>query len=109
VCDSERERNATTSASSAAQILLTSDLEMPASTPRALTRSSTFASGGAVHVGLPSRPPAAPGRCGGGLQQRREAQAFRSFGMRNSTSPTLVDNNQLNGVSPDLARRKSSR
>jgi hypothetical protein len=39
---SERERNAATSASSSAQIRLTSDLEMPASTPRALTRSSTL-------------------------------------------------------------------
>jgi hypothetical protein len=39
---SERDRNAATSASSSAQIRETSDLEIPASTPRALTRSSTL-------------------------------------------------------------------
>jgi hypothetical protein len=42
VCDSERDRNTVTSASNSAQIRLTSDLEIPASTPRALTRSSTL-------------------------------------------------------------------
>ena len=39
---SDRPRNAATSSSRSAQIRDTSDLEMPVSTPRALTRSSTF-------------------------------------------------------------------
>jgi hypothetical protein len=39
---SDRSRSAATSASRSAQIRETSDLEMPESPPRALTRSSTF-------------------------------------------------------------------
>jgi hypothetical protein len=39
---SDRDRNAATSVSSSAQIRETSDLEIPASTPKALTRSSTL-------------------------------------------------------------------
>jgi hypothetical protein len=39
---SERDRKAVTSASSSAQIRLTSDLEIPESTPKALTKSSTL-------------------------------------------------------------------
>jgi hypothetical protein len=42
VCDSERDRKAATSASSSAQIRETSLLEIPESTPNALTRSSTL-------------------------------------------------------------------
>jgi len=42
VCDSGRLRKLATSPSSSAQMRLTSDLEMPLSTPNARTRSSTL-------------------------------------------------------------------
>ena len=55
------------------------DLEMPLSTPRALTRSSTLRVEVPCHR-PPSPPPAAPGRSATRLQQRREERALRSLG-----------------------------
>jgi hypothetical protein len=95
VGDSERERNAATSASSSAQIRLTADLEMPASTPRALTRSSTLrvevpCTSASITTASSARSMRRPGSSSAGKHE-----PSRSFGMRSSTSPALVDSSRV--------------
>jgi hypothetical protein len=94
VCDSERERKAATSVSSSAQIRETSDLEIPASTPRALTRSST------LRVEMPCTSASMTTASSARSMRRRgsngagKKEPSRSLGIRSSTSPALVDNNR---------------
>jgi hypothetical protein len=90
---SGRLRKAATSASSSVQVRLTSDLETPASTPRALTRSST------LRVEVPCTQGLLTTASNARSIRRRGSSAgkndpWRNLGILSSTSPALVGSNR---------------
>ena len=91
VSDRSRSANAATSASRSAQIRDTSDLEIPVSAPRALTRSSTLRT--LVPVTYASITTA---NSAWSIRRRRSSsdgknEPARSFGIASSRSPAVVD------------------